>query len=153
MDEGFPTPLVEYMYEQSPEQALLVFLRIDRRGMSIAQLSAVQENLDAAREGRAAVPGPKPRPQDRHREIRLAARLISNALWFKENGHDRRLQAALPEVNELLAKLAEHERWWARLYVAEIMRRHPELRMDDVLQKLREDGEESVRNAAKSVKE
>lgn len=153
MGEEFPTPLVEYMFEQSPEQALLVFLRIDRGGVTIAQLGAVEKNLNGAREERSAVPDPKRRPQDQRSEIRLAARLISNAVWLKENGYDERLKAALPEVNELLAQLAEDERWWSRLYVAEIMRRHPELRIDDVLQKLREDGDESVKKAAKSIRE
>lgn len=152
MHEEFPTPLVEYLYEQSPEQALLVFLRIDRRGVTIAQLSAIQKNLDAVQNGQAAAPIPRPKPRDQHRDIRLAARLVNNAVWFAENGHDERLQAALPEVNERLAKLSAHDKWWVRLYVAEIMRRHPELRLDDVLRKLREDGEESVSKAAKSVK-
>jgi hypothetical protein len=78
--------------------------------------------------------------------------LIDNAIWFKENRYDEKWQAALPEVNELLAKLSEHDQWWVRLYVAAIMRRQPELRIDDVLERLDHDENASVRKAAPSVR-
>jgi hypothetical protein len=151
-NEEVPTAFVEYMYERSPGQALLVFLRLDGRDEVIAHLRAIRENLDAAREGRAPIPFPKPKPQDEQREIRLAVTLIDNAIWFKENQYDQRWQAALPEVNELLAKLSEHDQWWVRLYVAAMMRRHRELRIADVLERLSDDENESVRKATPAVR-
>lgn len=82
----------------------------------------------------------------------LAEHTTSNAIWLKENGFMEQFQAALPEARDELAKLAMHEAWWARLYAAVIMRQHPELRQDDVLQQLSNDADELVSKAAKSVK-
>jgi hypothetical protein len=148
-NEDVPTPFVKYMYAQSPEQSLCVYLRVDRRDETIARLRAMRDSLDARREGRPVPAIPKPQPDEQQREIRLTARLVANAIWFAENEHDVRLQATLPEVNERLAKLAAHDQWWARLYVVEIMRRHRELQQDDVLRKLTEDENELVNEAAR----
>jgi hypothetical protein len=71
-----------------------------------------------------------------------------NALWLKRNKFDERIQAALPEAAEELKKLAEHEEWWARLYVAYIMRQNFVLRQDHILRQLAEDENEIVRDAA-----
>ncbi len=45
---------------------------------------------------------------------------------------------------EALAKLAKHPQWWARYYVAEIMRRYPPFRTDELIQLLAADPDESV---------
>jgi hypothetical protein len=46
--------------------------------------------------------------------------------------------------------MAEKE-WWARLYVVYIMRQHPELRLEKVLQQLKDDRNELVREAAQAA--
>jgi hypothetical protein len=50
-----------------------------------------------------------------------------------------------------LARLAQHDRWWVRLYVAERMKQDPRLRTDALQQKLREDPEPAVRAAARPL--
>jgi hypothetical protein len=85
------------------------------------------------------------------RAIRLAERIIGNTIRLK--GFDEHFQRALPEAQQELKKLAEHDQWWARLYVAEIMRRHRELRDPRVLDKLRDDDNELVGKAAKSIRQ
>jgi len=84
------------------------------------------------------------------KEILLAEHIISNAIWLKRNGFDKRFQKALPEARGRLSKLAEMDQWWTRLYVAEIMRRHRELRQADVLEKLSRDSNSLVSKSAKS---
>jgi hypothetical protein len=130
--QEIPAPFVDYVFERSPGEAVLIFNKADRLGGALARLQG--ENI----------------PQE---DVALAERVVSNAIWFKQHRHKDRLQAALPDAKSELLKLGSHEQWWARRYVAEIMRRHPELRQDDVLQKLRKDSEESVSKVAKSVKE
>jgi hypothetical protein len=85
------------------------------------------------------------------REIELAEHIVSNAIWLQKNGFNDRFQAALPEATDELTKLAKHDQWWARLYVAEIMRQHRELRQPDVLQQLSTDSNSLVSEAAKSA--
>jgi hypothetical protein len=68
---------------------------------------------------------------------------------LKENEFAERFQAALPEANETLATLAQHREWWARLYVAYIMRKYPELRQPDIMRQLSVDKNELVSEAAK----
>jgi hypothetical protein len=83
-------------------------------------------------------------------EIELAEHIVSNAIWLNKNGFTDRFQAALPETNEQLAKLAKGE-WWAKLYVIYVMRQNPILLKAQTLRQLEDDSNELVRGAAKSV--
>jgi hypothetical protein len=164
-DEDIPTAFIEYIYQRSPERALLVFLRVSRREETISQLQEIRKNIDARPQqeiiGQGPIP-PLPPPKEVKRqgkeqveydrnEIVLAEHVVSNAIWLNKNGFDERYQTAFPEAMKLLAKLTEHEQWWVRLYVAEIMRQHRELRQPEVLEKLSLDSNELVGKAAKSV--
>jgi hypothetical protein len=159
INEEVPTAFVEYIYERSPERALLVFHRANPRkhAETVARLRAMREQLEADRQqlenqGPDAMPPRPDRPRQRENrvpdEILVAEKIISHAISLKnwENGK------LLPEAREQLAKLSEHREWWVRLYVAEIMRRHRELRLPDVLQKLSSDEHALVSNAAKKAK-
>jgi hypothetical protein len=130
--QEIPAPFVDYVFERSPGEALLIFNKANRLGGALARLQG------------ANIP---------HEDVALAERVVSNALWFKQHRYKERFQAALPDAESELTKLGSHEKWWARRYVAAIMRRHPELRQEDVLRKLRGDSNESVSKAARSVKE
>ena len=82
------------------------------------------------------------------REIELAEHIISNAIWLNKNGFTDRFQAALPEANEQLDKLAKGE-WWAKLYVIYVMRQNPSMLRDTVLRNLADDENKLVSEAAK----
>ena len=116
---------------------------------NLARLEAFGRKLADARE-KAGVPEQVeiPQPPKPDREILLAAHTVEDAIWLHKNKFDEQFQQALPQAQQQLAKLAEHDQWWARLYVAEIMRRHRELRHADVLDKLRHDYNELVSKAA-----
>jgi hypothetical protein len=129
--QEIPAPFVDYVFERSPGEALLIFDKANRLGGALARLQG------------ANIP---------QKDVALAERVVSNAIWFKQHRHKDRFQAALPDAKSELTKLGSHKQWWARRYVAEIMRRHPELRQEDVLQKLLGDSDESVSKAARSVK-
>jgi hypothetical protein len=55
------------------------------------------------------------------------------------------------EAKEALIAIADSPHWWVRLYVAEIMKRHPPFRSEEVIEALIVDEEESVRTAALSI--
>jgi hypothetical protein len=114
-----PAAFVEYIYERSPDRALLVF-------------------YFATKWERGKEP-----------DILLAEHIVSNAIWLKKNKFDERFQTALPEASAELAKLAKYKEWWVRYYVAEIMRRYPDLRQPDVFQQLSTDNNALVSKAAK----
>jgi len=157
-----PVGFVRYLYERSPGRALLVFAYAGQHGDVSARLQAIGKAIEARQQGKVPEESIgrdqqlEVRRQARvrgRREIQLAEHIVSNAIWLKENEFAERFQAALPEANEQLAKLAKHKEWWARLYVAEIMRRHPELRQADLMQQLAGDSNELVSKAAKSEKQ
>jgi hypothetical protein len=160
INEELPTAFVEYLYERSPERALMIFHRANPRkhAETGARLRAMRERLEADRQqlenqGPDAIPPRPDNPRQRENkgpdEIFVAEKIISHAISLKnwENGK------LLPEAKAQLAKLANHDEWWVRLYVAEIMRRHRELRVVEILEKLAGDSNSLVSKAAKPVKE
>ena len=159
--EEVPAGFIRYIYKRSPGRALLVFAYASGSRDVAVKLEAMHTIIEARQQGKEPEPQPelgqlfeeRRRARSREkREIELAEHIISNAIWLQKNGFNDRFQQALPEAKEQLAKLAKGE-WWARLYVAYIMRQHPELRQEDVLQQLSEDSDELVSKAAKSIGE
>jgi hypothetical protein len=157
--QEIPTGFIKYIYERSPGQALLVFTYASSAPDLVARLKLMRNVLEARQQGKA------PEPQDvtaaqleargkvrlrARREIELAEHIVSNAIWLKENGFAERFQAALPEANETLTTLANHDEWWVRLYVAYIMQKHPELRQEDVMQQLGNDDNILIKTTVQS---
>ncbi|MEX2169779.1 MAG: hypothetical protein WD851_10745 [Pirellulales bacterium] len=170
MSEEVPPALVEFMYERSPERALMVFHHANpqRHAETVAKLREMQEELEADRQqldDEGASETPQQRKTDREKEIRqkveselrrevlMAEHIVSNAIWLKENKFGEEFQKALPEAKAQLWKLSERDEWWARLYVAEIMRKHRELRQPLVIQRLSADENALVSEKARSVKQ
>ncbi len=91
-----------------------------------------------------------PRQRDRklRKEIMLAEHLVSHAVWLKKYGFDEQHQGAAEVAKEQLTNLSKHDEWWVRLYVVMIMRQNRELRVPDVLEKLRRDGNVHVLKSA-----
>jgi hypothetical protein len=158
--EKVPDGFVKYLYERSPRRALLVFAYAGQHGNVTARLHAIGKAIEARQQGKEPDESIgrdqqlEVRRQARvrgRRDIHLAEHIVSNAIWLNENGFAERFQAALPEANETLATLARRKEWWARLYVAYIMRQHPELRQQAITQQLAEDENELVREAASAA--
>jgi len=163
-NEEIPPAFIEYIYERHPDKALLVFAHANRQAVAAGQLLIMRKQFDAAQEGGEIAQGEirqewqqqKTRQQQakiEQREILLAEHIVSNAIWLNENEFTERFQTALPEALAELAKLAKHDKWWVRLYVAVTMQQYRELRQPDDLQQLRKDSNTLVRKAAASVGE
>jgi len=151
-NEEIPPAFIEYIYERSPDRALLVFNRADRRGKTVDRLRAMRKELE--QQGNDVQDKlPQPRAGMGRSEILLAEHTIGNAIWLKKHSFDKQFPEALPEAKQQLSRLAGQDQWWVRLYVAEIMRRHRELRQADVLKKLRHDSNALVSKSAKSARE
>lgn len=129
--ETVPAAFVDYMFERSPGEALLVFDKADRL-----------RSVTRGAEGR----NPRGNP------IALAEHVVSNAIWYKRHGYAQRFQGSLPDAENELRKLAAHEEWWVRLYVVQIMRLHPEFREPAVLARLTTDAYAPVSEIAKSLR-
>jgi hypothetical protein len=164
-NEEIPAGFIKFIYERHPGKALLVFAYAHRQTGAVERLQEIHKALEARRQGRELTPEEIRQSRERRRqhqlrqqkrkqrlwEILLAEHTVSNAIWLKENDlFPHRFQAALPEATVQLQELAKKE-WWARLYVVYIMRQHRELRMNGVLQQLRDDRNELVREAAQAT--
>jgi hypothetical protein len=80
------------------------------------------------------------------RPILYAEHIISDIIWHQQF----RFEVAQEELDRAkgeLSKLSQHKDWSVRLYVAEITQQHPELRVEDVTQRLQKDENELVRQA------
>jgi hypothetical protein len=159
--EEIPDAFIEYIFERHPGKALLVFAYANHRAVAAGKLLVLREAFEARRQGREI--DDELRQQNRQQEefqqfakekrneILLAEHIVHNAIWLEENGFRARFQTAWPEAMAELDKLARHKEWWARLYVAHIMSRHPELRQPEVVQQLSKDLHPLVSAAAKSI--
>jgi hypothetical protein len=153
--EELPAPFIKYIYERSPGRALMVFA--EGTANVSGHLKALRMNFEAHQQGRALTE--EEREQIRQiqakkkiegrgrRQILLVAHIVGNAIWLHKNAYIVRFQKALPEANEALAMLAEHGDWWARFYVAHLMRRNRVLRQEHIMRQLAEDGNPLVREA------
>jgi hypothetical protein len=161
-NEEVPTALIEHIHQRlPPDRALLIFLRAGRVPDAAANIKTISKRLEAARQGREITQQDQKewlrqekvqqQRQEKRRQILLAEHVVSHAIWLKEQRFGEQFQKALPEAKEQLVKLSGHEHWWARLYVAAIMQRHPALRLPDVLDKLSDDEDALVSKAAKAA--
>jgi hypothetical protein len=112
-----PDALIRYMYESDPGEALLTLMR----SFQLRQPAALKQLL-------------------------WAEHVVSDVLWKQRYGFLDPDEIE-PAAAEELAKLAGHEAWWARLYVAEIMRQHTAFRQPALVELLKHDTHRSVREA------
>ena len=115
-----PRSLIHYMYESDPGTAVI---RVMRSSML--------------------------RKPNEVKPILWAEHQVADVLWKWRHGF-LDCPEVEPVATEALAKLVAHPRWWARLYVAEIMRQHPAFRTDELIAVLLADPDESVRSVVTS---
>lgn len=113
-----PTGLVRHMYEAHAPAALLSLIP-----------SQPTENRDRDPKGELA--------------MLLAEHTVSDVLWRFEHKFmdDAQARAA---ASEHLKLLAGSKRWWVRCYPAYMMKVHPVLRIEDIVQLLRKDTHKAV---------
>ncbi len=112
-----PEPqLVEHMYNVSPSNALMVFMRLE----------FVMET-------------------DKQKPILWADHVISDAVWKEFHKFTDAAAAARLDALKELTQLAARKEWWARLYVARILKQHEYLRSPELLAKLEKDEHALVR--------
>jgi hypothetical protein len=116
-----PRDLVLYLTETEPGLALMTLMR------SVIQYDPKQT-----------------------RPILWAEHQVADVLWKWRHDFLERDKVEDAAV-EALRELSHHPRWWARLYVAEIMRQYPAFRADDLMAALIEDPDPSVTTVALSL--
>jgi len=75
--------------------------------------------------------------RDKMKAILWAQHTVEDVLWKQKLHFDKPgdLQSAIDELD----KLSQFEEWWVKLYVAEMLRRHEELKDAKILERLRSD--------------
>lgn len=116
--EPLPAALVRYLYDADAGMAVLLMMRTHQ----------------------VRVP-------DEIKRILWAEHVVSNVLWKQQYGFLKPSEVEPAAASELTS-LATHPAWWARLYVAEVMRQHPAFRQADVLDALARDADANVRTSA-----
>lgn len=98
-------------------------------------LSSMEEATEASTEMRRA--------------LTWSDHVVGEVLWRKQRQYELD-GAAVRNANTELEKMSQSELWWVRLYVATIMRSHPELRQPSLVEKLARDENELVRQITTS---
>lgn len=168
--ENIPPAFAQYLFEKSPNEAFLVFVRAKPKSLLANKLEALRkqndekrpgwdqhlpqgsrvEGLPQGRIGRGnGLPWAGPEDVTEKNELLFAEHIISNAIWLRKYQFDHRIPFAMQQATKQLSRLSDHEQWWVRLYVAETMRQNRELRQDEVLEKLSRDRNELVSKVAK----
>ena len=80
----------------------------------------------------------------------FAEHTISDTLWKQQNSflEPNEIEPAALEQMDILSRRKE---WWARLYVAKIMRQHPAFRQSEVVERLKRDKHPLIREAMTSI--
>ena len=136
--EDPPAQIVEYMYGRDKDEGVKTLIRPTRD---------------------ISTPAKKAISNRRERELLLSQHMVSNAEWFSSNvlPEDREAMEdraiAIAAAARQLAKLAEAEEWWVRLYAVSVATRDTEFRGAAWVKRLREDKEEHVRTAARMIEE
>lgn len=110
--------LVAFMYEGDPGVALLTVVRASQM-----------------------------RDPAEMKPILWAEHVVADLMWRRQFGFVD-AKAVDPAVVRELDKLSQHKEWWARLYVAEIIRKNPELGTKAIRERLAADSHELVRQSA-----
>jgi len=116
-----PIELVRYMFRRSPGQTLLVCMRLYAEDY-----------------------------MQMWKPVTWAEHVVGEVLWKQEHAFLKPNEIE-PAAAEQLDMLSRHDGWWARLYVVEIMRQHPEFKVDETVQRLANDKNELVRESASSL--
>lgn len=109
--------LVMHLYETDPGQALLLMMRAHQL-----------------------------RKPEELRPILWAEHTVSDLLWQRRFGFVERT-ATTPAARAEIATMSNSRHWWARLYAAEMIGRHPELGDAAMAKRLGEDEDELVRQS------
>jgi hypothetical protein len=121
-EEPYPKALIGHMFQRSPGRALLTMAEV-----------FLQNEMG--------------HPLPEQKRIRWAERSVNTNIWKWQFAFLERSQVE-PEAQAQLDYLSNHHEFWARLYVAEIIRQHPELGTKQLILKLKHDSDELVRKAA-----
>ncbi|MEE8169257.1 MAG: hypothetical protein V3T70_01800, partial [Phycisphaerae bacterium] len=114
-NQAAPSGLVRHMYETAP---------------GVAVLTMMYAHSD--------------RDPDSLKSILSAEHVVADVLWKQQHGFlgsDEVEPRAMLELDHM----SRDDRWWARLYVAAILRRHPEFNTNALAQRLEADTNELVR--------
>jgi hypothetical protein len=117
--EDPPAALVRYMYRKRPGAAFLA-------------LNSVYTPTSE---------------RERRRAFLWAEHVVSDYVWRKEFRFEDAAAAVRADAQAELRTLATCDAWWARLYAAEIMQRHPEVRAEESYALLARDANHLVREA------
>lgn len=121
--------LIQHMFRTSPSKAMEAMLRVEyglRPDGNAYQF--VKDDIDKVK------------------HLQLAEHEISDYLYRRTYSFPT-TKAQQEHVQSLLHDLSHHAQWWVRLYVAEILRRHAELRDTALTARLVKDAHPAVREA------
>lgn len=122
--------LISYMFKTAPGKALQVMVSVDY------SLPYPPNRLS----------NKNPSALTKIRAVLLSEHIISNVIWHEEFRFDIRREQRV-QAKDNLTFLSKHKIWWVRLYVAEIMQKHPSLLVEDVVKRLKADENDFVREA------
>ncbi len=126
-----PKELIEYLFEEFPEEAWGYFMGAERIGpVGVAQ----------------SIESTKLSPQD----FEWAAHVIQTTAWRMQRGYKQFAETKLAQ--EQIERLANDPAWYSRRYVVHVLLKYPFFRTPELVKRLQEDKHPLVRDRAKFIK-
>jgi len=117
--DRLPRPLIRYMYESHPGEAVLTMMR--------------------------AFPAQHHLAVDERKPILWTEHQVAEVFWKWKHGFLPKDKVE-SEAAKALRRLVHHKQWWVRLYVVEILRQHSTFRTDELIAILQKDPHEGLRS-------
>lgn len=122
--------LMRHMFRTAPGEALHAMIYVQHLGVPYPPLRLSKS----------------PTVNAEIRPLVYAEHILSDVIWHQQFRFDVSPDQ-LTKAKSELSVLSQHKEWWVRLYVAEIMQQHPELRVADAMERLKQDEHELVKQA------
>lgn len=144
MRADLPLPLVKYIYHKDPDSALNIMMDVFKNKKNHSNLNKISDQFND-------VKNHKKKKAEVTKKIKA---IRSNGPTQKNNeiGDLKRKHSSHSQsIRKNLVRMAASKVWWVRLYAAEMMRQYPKLRNGHIIQELKDDSHELVRETITSI--
>jgi hypothetical protein len=139
--DDLPVQLIKHMYKRNPHRAIEVMVSVLAEGTEQVQKEGLLKLVDEV-----------------NKRIERIKTLFVKKKKLRQEGETQKIQSIEKRMKENksyvkkeIKKWATSNVWWIRLYAAGLMRQNPRLRDNNIIQEMKEDPHELVREVTRSI--
>jgi hypothetical protein len=133
--DDLPVQLIKHMYKRNPHRAIEILVSVLGDEIEQVQIEQLDNSIDEV----------KNRLNRNRTLLERKKKLRQEGERQQIHNIEKRVNANKKYVNEEIKLLSTSDIWWIRLYSAALMRLHPNLRDNQLIQEMNDDPHEVVR--------